>query len=261
MIEVVAQPGAAAFLDRAESWLLLDEAQYNLHVSLAYACREDSAVAPEALFATVEQSGAVVGCVIRTPPHKLLVTEMPIEAASEVAHTAAARYGEIPAVLGPETIAVAVADAWTTIRGGSLRRGMHHRIYRLDEVKAVTDVAGSARAATRDDLELLSRWGQGFGRDVGPGFALGAESILRMIDQGQMFIWDDDAPVAMAVARGGTPNGCRVGYVYTPDDRRKRGYASALVAAVSQRMLDSGLTFCILYTDLSNPTSNAIYQR
>jgi predicted GNAT family acetyltransferase len=26
-------------------------------------------------------------------------------------------------------------------------------------------------------------------------------------------------------------------------------------------MLDSGLRFCVLYTDLSNQTSNAIYQR
>ena len=26
-------------------------------------------------------------------------------------------------------------------------------------------------------------------------------------------------------------------------------------------MLDSGVSFCVLYTDLSDPTSNAIYQR
>jgi len=37
--------------------------------------------------------------------------------------------------------------------------------------------------------------------------------------------------------------------------------ASALVAAVSQISLDSGKKFCILYTDLSNPTSNSIYQK
>jgi len=30
---------------------------------------------------------------------------------------------------------------------------------------------------------------------------------------------------------------------------------------LSQRMLDSGMSFCVLYTDLGNPTSNAIYQR
>ncbi len=65
----------------------------------------------------------------------------------------------------------------------------------------------------------------------------------------------------MAVAQGVTPNGCRVGYVYTPLELRGRGYATALVAELSQRMLDSGMSFCVLYTDLGNPTSNAIYQR
>ena len=57
-----------------------------------------------------------------------------------------------------------------------------------------------------------------------------------------------------------TPRGVRVNMVYTPPELRRRGYASACVAALSQRMLDSGKKFCFLYTDLSNPTSNKIYQ-
>ena len=40
---------------------------------------------------------------------------------------------------------------------------------------------------------------------------------------------------------------------------RGRGYASSCVAAVSQRVLDSGKRFCFLYTDLANDTSNKIY--
>lgn len=37
--------------------------------------------------------------------------------------------------------------------------------------------------------------------------------------------------------------------------------ASALVAQVSQELLDGGRRLCFLYTDLANPTSNAIYRR
>ncbi len=51
----------------------------------------------------------------------------------------------------------------------------------------------------------------------------------------------------------------RIGPVYTPPDRRGRGYASAVVAGVSRSALDAGHR-CILYTDLENPTSNAIYR-
>ncbi|MDP8927425.1 MAG: GNAT family N-acetyltransferase, partial [Actinomycetota bacterium] len=62
-------------------------------------------------------------------------------------------------------------------------------------------------------------------------------------------------------ATGPTPNGIRVGPVYTPPDLRNRGYASALVASLTQRELDAGRSFCFLYTDLANSTSNKIYQR
>jgi predicted GNAT family acetyltransferase len=48
--------------------------------------------------------------------------------------------------------------------------------------------------------------------------------------------------------------------VYTPPEKRNRGYASSLVAALSQHLLDGGRKFCFLYTDLANPTSNKIYR-
>jgi predicted GNAT family acetyltransferase len=34
-----------------------------------------------------------------------------------------------------------------------------------------------------------------------------------------------------------------------------------VTAELSQRQLDGGRSFCFLYTDLANPTSNAIYER
>ncbi len=57
-----------------------------------------------------------------------------------------------------------------------------------------------------------------------------------------------------------TTTGATISGVYTPPDRRGHGYASAVVAGVSQHLLDSGFAFCTLFTDLANPTSNHIYQ-
>ena len=63
-----------------------------------------------------------------------------------------------------------------------------------------------------------------------------------------------------AIGWGGqTPNGVRIGPVYTPPELRRRGYASALTASVSARMLAAGRRFCFLYTDLENQTANRIY--
>jgi predicted GNAT family acetyltransferase len=80
-------------------------------------------------------------------------------------------------------------------------------------------------------------------------------------------LWEDEGePVSFAGWGGRTPNGIRVGPVYTPPELRGRGYATAVTAELSQglldgRLFDGGRQFCFLYTDLANPTSNAIYER
>jgi predicted GNAT family acetyltransferase len=70
-----------------------------------------------------------------------------------------------------------------------------------------------------------------------------------------------DEPVSMAGSARPVGKGITIGLVYTPPEKRRKGYAAALVAALSQHMLDSGYEYCTLFTDLANPTSNEIYQR
>jgi predicted GNAT family acetyltransferase len=77
-----------------------------------------------------------------------------------------------------------------------------------------------------------------------------------------LWVWErDDHVVAMAGYVGRTPNGIRVGPVYTPPEHRRRGYATSLVADLSRWLLEQGNRSCYLFTDLANPTSNAIYAR
>ena len=79
---------------------------------------------------------------------------------------------------------------------------------------------------------------------------------------GGFLLWEDSGePVSAAGWGGPTPNGIRIGPVYTPPDLRGHGYATALTAELSARLLDEGRRFCFRVTDLANPTSNAIYER
>ena len=76
-----------------------------------------------------------------------------------------------------------------------------------------------------------------------------------------LWLWEGEGePVTLVGAGGDTPNGIRIGPVYTPPPHRGRGYASNLTAAVSQTLLDEGRRFCFLYTNLANGTANRIYQ-
>jgi hypothetical protein len=91
--------------------------------------------------------------------------------------------------------------------------------------------------------------------------ALRASAAARVAGGG-VHAWEvDGAPVSMASLQGATRHGVRVSFVYTPPELRGKGYATACVAILSERALASGRRFCTLYTDLSNPTSNAIYRR
>jgi predicted GNAT family acetyltransferase len=53
----------------------------------------------------------------------------------------------------------------------------------------------------------------------------------------------------------------RIGPVYTPTDRRGNGYGSAVTAAAALWAREHGAQDVVLFTDVANPTSNAIYQR
>jgi predicted GNAT family acetyltransferase len=142
---------------------------------------------------------------------------------------------------------------------------MKQRIYQLQRVVPPRPAPGRMRVATSDDLELLANWFQAFVLESQPeghdkSIERARENARYWIDSGGLRVWENGRPVSMAGAGGPTPHGIRISAVYTPPADRRRGYASALVAALSQAQLDQGRRFCFLYTDLSNPTSNKIYQ-
>ena len=66
--------------------------------------------------------------------------------------------------------------------------------------------------------------------------------------------------MSFAGAVASSPGITRVGPVYTPPEHRRRGYATALVAAWTSELLRRGARRCMLFTDHANPTSNSIYQ-
>jgi GNAT superfamily N-acetyltransferase len=263
-IRVVAHPDARGFLRRAEGWLMLREDENNLALSLAGALQDTPPLEGSAgyLFATVEVDGEVAGCVFRPPPHKLCLTKMPAEAADGVVEVTARRYDDLPGVRGPAGAARAVAAAWGRSKRAVVRPLSPHRMYRLDRVTFPEGVGGRLRPAARDDLPIVHAWGEAFAEDAGAAFRTSADARVEWVGRGDLWLWEADArPVCMAVVTGRTRHGVRIGYVFTPRERRGRGFAGALTAALSQRMLDEGARFCVLYTDLANPTSNALYAR
>jgi predicted GNAT family acetyltransferase len=251
---------AHAFLDRAGPWLLRAEAENNLILGIAAALAADGAT--DAWLATVEHGSDVVGCAFRTPPWKIGLTRMPQDALPALVDAVRHVYGQVPGVLAPEPTARQFAEAWQERTGQTFRSGMRQRIYQLDRVVPIErQVDGSLRPARPADVPLLVAWSDAFFSETGIPARDSSAAVAEWMRRDALFVWDvDGEPRSMAGRSAETPNGVRVGYVYTPPEHRGRGYASTCTAALSQLMLDSGRRFCFLYTDVANATSNRIYR-
>lgn len=166
---------------------------------------------------------------------------------------------DLPGVMGDATTAAAFAGRWAERRATPVVPVEGQRIYRLAEIRHPSGVPGRLRLAADADRDLLAGWVRGFLDETGM-HPLGPDELLdRHLARG-LWLWEDDGPASMAVASTATAGVSRIGFVYTPPERRRRGYAAACVAALSDRVLATG-TACMLYTQLQNPTSNAVYRR
>jgi GNAT superfamily N-acetyltransferase len=265
-VEILRASSVAAFLDVAGEFLAEREAEHNLIFGILSNLEADPAQYTEAPYlAAVLHGDKVVGAAIRTPPWRLVISEMHHPAAvhqlvEDLSGVA------IPGVVGPADAAGHFAEAWRERRlPGIPRLVRHERGFRLARVIPPRPAPGEMRRAQPGDHGVLRDWAQAFIEEAMPGgpeqdFDAMAERWIRGLGREGWVWFDGGRPVSLACVGGLTPTGIRVGPVYTPPAARGRGYASNLVAAVSQRQLDSGRTFVFLFTDLANPTANKIYQ-
>lgn len=260
---------ADEFLEHAGEFLAAREAEHNLILGLSARLRHEPLVYGEPPYlAVMADGGEVVAAALRTPPHNLVLSEIDDrEALEPLAGDVRQVFESLPGVVGPKGHVEEFATAWKAATGAQGHCALAQRIFRAETVEQPDGVAGRMRPYEDADRELAIRWTDEFVAEALPVSSPQPESSAGFVEQrqndpdGGFGFWDDGEAVSMAGFGGPTPNGIRVGPVYTPPELRGRGYASALTAALTQELLDGGRRFCFLFTDLANPTSNRIYQR
>jgi GNAT superfamily N-acetyltransferase len=250
------------FRATAEPHYRRDPVAHTVELSLLQSNR----VGPDALLLTVWDDATLVGAAMQTPPMALLVNAIPPGAAVTVAEELSRACPDLPGVRGARATAVAFADAWNAVAG---RRGVvtvEERLHRLHHLRPPAGVAGRARLATTADTALLVDWiesfyGETFGhpRDDAAGRRLVA-TAFEAGDRILLWVVDGDV-VSMAMLRAPAVGVARIGPVFTPAERRGCGYGSAVTAAAAGAALADGVAGVVLFTDVANPVSNAIYRR
>lgn len=125
--------------------------------------------------------------------------------------------------------------------------------------------SGRMRAATAGDAQLLMDWAARFREEA--RLTESEAEIRRQIgprierDQLRLWIGETGQPQAFAGALRIDAACARIAPVYTEPAHRRRAVGQALVAAYCAELQAAGATTLLLFTDASNPTSNALYAR
>jgi RimJ/RimL family protein N-acetyltransferase len=255
------------FLDRAGDFLRSRPAAHTVMLSVTEAVRRRGPGAyggAPPVYGVLERDGAVRAAYLQTPPYQIQVTALTTEEADSLVVHLAGFGRPVPGVGGDHGSAAAFAAAWQTRTGATAALRHRQRLYRLGALTAAEpSPAGRARIATTSDRAQLATWYDEFTQAVGePGIDGGSWADARIAYGGATF-WEtpDGTPVAMAGVTPRVAGQVRVAPVYTPAELRGQGYAGAVTAEVSRAARDAGADEVLLFTDLANPTSNALYQR
>ncbi|MGC5361754.1 GNAT family N-acetyltransferase [Streptomyces sp. DT24] len=206
--------------------------------------------------------GVVAGAFAHTPPHHLQLGPMPDSIARTLVRDCLSGGPAVIGVGGGARTVRSVADEWAAT-GGSWSVHREQRCYQLgDLVWAQPRPAGAARTAEAADVPLVARWFAEFAEAIGEGGTDVRAQADDRVASGRVVLWEaDGAPVSMAGFSSVVAGQGRLAPVYTPPELRGRGYAGAATCAASEALRAAGAERVLLFTDLANPTSNALYQR
>jgi GNAT superfamily N-acetyltransferase len=238
---------------QAHAFLAEDPSHHNLALSILAQSREQEL---GGRFWIARAGGVITGYAMQSPPGMRVVLALGDQRS---VHALADAIDDVPGVQGDAAGASAFAGHYALRNHVAVTDTNPGRLYELTQVEPVPAAPGAARLATAADHELATAWVVAFGADSGdPAGARATAEVAYRISQQAFWLWDDGEPACIVGIRPPVDGVARIGPVYTPPERRGAGYATACVAHACRVLVGQGLC-CVLYTQLANPTANAIY--
>jgi len=207
---------------------------------------------------------------LRTPPHDLIIAYLDkLEAISILVDELYKRKEKLPGVLSFKEAADTFAKLWCEKNSLKCNLFRKERVFKLERVSK--DLIGDRlfSVASKAHKTLVLQWAEEMMREAMIDLTeelvdQSKKNFAKEFDENRSsfyLLFDINEPVSMVRKAGKTPNGNFINYVYTPPSLRRKGYATECVAKMSKLLLEEGNKYCFLFTDLSNPISNSIYQK
>jgi predicted GNAT family acetyltransferase len=253
------------FADKVEPILVEREDVYSLFFGVLQAIKAGRYENP--FMATIEEDGEVLALFQMTPPHPLnlvFLNEHILEECTDLLiKNLLALNIDVPSIVSLKPLAYQFAGKWKATTGLDHQLLMDQGLYRIDRVDETLEQSpGSWRYAEEGDCPLIEKWFNLFEEDaflpISPIEDV-KKRVATFVGEREVFLWEHDGKVVSMMKKSRpTKHGITVSLVFTPREERKKGYARTMVAAGTKELLKE-YDFCVLYTDMMNPTSNKIY--
>jgi uncharacterized protein len=263
-MELKRYSNADDFLNDNHQFLFANEAANNLIIGIANSL-STSKVRRDALMCSVMERDSTLLASIMTPPRDLIVASsgMNEQAISLLIADLIANKTELPGMLAENAFSDAFCKLWGEKTGDESRLFRRERAYQLLECTDIELAPGQMRLAVKADVDQISGWIKDFHDEIHEAITDEDEkqmSEIRIANE-DIFVWIDKKIVSMSASDRESQNGKVINLVYTPPQYRGKGYATSCVHNLCQRILDEGKSFCSLFADLDNQTSNSIYSK
>lgn len=252
-----------AFLASAAPMASRGAASASFFLVAGHALKRTPAQLDERVYLATYRGRGAEGVAIQRGEGPVVVGQSDPEAAVAFASDLAPELPALHGVVGARGACEAFARRWRDLTGRDHAFRVHLRQHALTAVADVPAAAGMPRVADEADMPWLHDSHLAFIVEAGVHDSPERVrlSLPTRVARGDLWIWDDEGRAAFAGYNDAAPAFARVAPVYTVPDRRRRGYATALVAALSRELIARGKRNLFLTTDVANPTSNAIYAR
>ena len=251
------------YLQESASILELKELENNLILGICNSLLDNLKNNEEYYFVNLFQDDKIIASSIKTSTKVIVFSSSENKLdIKEISNFYTNNKIDVDGVIG-ETI---TAETFAEFYHKKILRVKPLLIQKLIKTNDIAISEGYFETCAVNDTELLANWTSDFFEEEElipkKSFTEIENTVKNLLKTKDFFCWKNKGQiVSIAAILRKTKNIGIVGLVYTPKEFRGNGYASSCVKKLSEYIIENGFSYCGLFTDKANPTSNKIYKQ
>lgn len=253
---------AEAFLRVCLEWLLADGVANNSLLAVVQSIAAGKLdFGGDHWFGTIAQGQRIKGCAVHEHIDGLMTTQLPDGTHHLVADSIVADNLNVRKVYGPEHDSTTLARALCKNGSRTWEVTHHWDCLATHSVEwPASKPNGELRKSNGNERATIEAWAEQYEEEKPAPISV-RDFILRKLEDGDLYIWDDRGPKMMLSVSGRTPVCARISAAFTPREFRKLGYASSAVATLAAQLLDQGHQHTTVMVETEEQHLHRMYRR